>query len=78
MPAGRRRLSGGIPLVRRDVVACDGPRLLAVLDTVSARLTTGSLRALDARVELRGQDPRLLAESWLGMRRLASIGEASH
>ena len=39
-----------VPLVRRDAVARYGPRLLAVLDTVSARLTTGSLRALDARV----------------------------
>ena len=54
-----------IPLVRRDVVTRYGPRLLAVLNTVSARLTTGSLRALDAQVELRGEDPRLVAESWL-------------
>ena len=67
-----------IPLVRRDAVTRYGPRLLAVLDTVSARLTTGSLRALDARVELRGEDPRLVAESWLRTRRLASMGEASH
>ena len=67
-----------VPLVRRNVVARYGPRLLAVLNTVSARLTTGSLRALDARVQLRGEDPRLVAESWLRTRRLASMGEASH
>ena len=66
-----------VPLVRRDTVARYGPRLLAVLDTVSARLTTGSLRALNARVELRGQDPRPVAESWLRTRRLASTGEVS-
>jgi len=48
-----------------------------VLDTVSARLTTGSLRALDARVELRGQDPRLAAGSWLRAQGLASTGEVS-
>jgi len=55
----------------------DGLRLLAVLNTVSARLSTGSLRALDARVELRGQDPRLVAESWLRTQGLASTGEVS-
>ena len=66
-----------VPLVRRDAVARYGPRLLAVLNTVSARLTTGSLRALDARTELRGQDPRLVAESWLRAQGLASAGGAS-
>ncbi len=67
-----------VPLVRRDAVARYGPRLLAVLDTVSARLTTGSLRALNARVELRGDDPRLVAQSWLRTQGLASTGEVSH
>ena len=66
-----------VPLVRRDAVTRYGPRLLAVLNTVSARLTTGSLRALDARAELRGQDPRLVAESWLRTQGLASTGEVS-
>jgi osmoprotectant transport system substrate-binding protein len=66
-----------VPLVRRDVVARYGPRLLTVLDTVSARLTTGSLRALNAQVELRGRDPRLVAQSWLRAQGLASIGEVS-
>ena len=66
------------PLVRRDVVARYGPRMLAVLDTVSAHLTTGSLRALDARVELRGQDLRLVAGSWLRTQGLASMGGALH
>jgi osmoprotectant transport system substrate-binding protein len=67
-----------VPLVRRDAVARYGPRLLAVLDTVSARLTTGSLRALDARVELRGEDPRRVAESWLRTQGLAPAREVSH
>ena len=47
------------PLVRRDVIARYGPNLLAALNTVSALLDTGTLRALEARVELAGQDPRL-------------------
>jgi osmoprotectant transport system substrate-binding protein len=63
-----------VPLVRRDAVTRYGPRLLAALDTVSARLTTGSLRALDAQVELRGQDPRLVASSWLRAHGLVSAG----
>ncbi len=67
-----------VPLVRRDAVTRYGPRLLAVLNTVSARLTTGSLRALDARVELRGEDPRLVARSWLRAQGLASMGGALH
>jgi len=54
-----------VPLVRRDAVARYGPRLLAVLDAVSARLTTGSLRALDAQVELRGDNPGSVAWTWL-------------
>jgi osmoprotectant transport system substrate-binding protein len=66
------------PLVRRDVIARYGPRLLAVLNRVSARLDTAALRALDARVELAGQAPRLVARSWLRARGLipAAAGEA--
>ena len=45
------------PLVRSNVIARYGPRLLAVLDSVSALLVTGTLRALDAQVELAGQTP---------------------
>ena len=67
-----------VPLVRRDAVTRYGPRLVAVLNTVSARLTTGSLRALDARVELPGEDPRRVAESWLRTQGLAPTGEVSH
>jgi osmoprotectant transport system substrate-binding protein len=67
-----------VPLVRRDVVARYGPRLLAVLNTVSARLTTGSLRALDARVELAGQDPRLVAGRWLRAHGLIRPGGGLH
>ncbi len=67
-----------VPVVRRDALTRYGPRLLAALDTVSARLTTGSLRALDARVEPRGEDPRLVAESWPQTQGLAPVGGALH
>lgn len=53
------------PLVRRDVVVRYGPKLVAALDKVSALLNTRTLRALDARIELGGQNPALVAASWL-------------
>jgi osmoprotectant transport system substrate-binding protein len=58
------------PLVRRDVVARYGAGLVAVLDRVSGRLDTGSLRAMDALVQLDGQVPGQVARSWLRAQRL--------
>jgi osmoprotectant transport system substrate-binding protein len=62
------------PLLRRDVVARYGPNLVATLNKVSALLDTGTLRALDARVELAGQNPRLVARSWLRANGLIPAG----
>ena len=53
------------PLLRTDVIARYGPNLLAALNTVSALLDTGTLRALDAQVELDGHGPRSVARAWL-------------
>jgi osmoprotectant transport system substrate-binding protein len=53
------------PLIRRTTMDRYGPRLLTVLDAVSARLTTDTLRSLDARVELTRLNPRKVADSWL-------------
>ena len=53
------------PLVGRDVIVRYGPNLFVALNTLSALLDTGTLRALDARVALAGQDPRLVAANWL-------------
>lgn len=58
------------PLIRRNVVARYGPGLVAVLNKVSARLDTGSLRAMDALVQLHGQAPRRVAANWLRMQGL--------
>jgi osmoprotectant transport system substrate-binding protein len=66
------------PLVGRDAIARYGPRLLTVLNTVSARLDTGTLRALDARVEIAGQNPRLVAGSWLRAHGLIPAGGEAH
>jgi osmoprotectant transport system substrate-binding protein len=53
------------PLVRRSTVERYGPRLLATLNAVSARLTTTTLRYLNGRVQLPGMDPRTVASGWL-------------
>ncbi|HYY19679.1 MAG TPA: ABC transporter substrate-binding protein [Streptosporangiaceae bacterium] len=53
------------PLIRRDAIARYGAGLVAVLDKVSARLNTGSLRAIDALVQRGRQVPRRVAASWL-------------
>jgi osmoprotectant transport system substrate-binding protein len=53
------------PLVGKDAITRHGLRLLTTLNTVSALLDTGTLRSLDARVEIAGQNPRLVAGSWL-------------
>jgi osmoprotectant transport system substrate-binding protein len=65
------------PLIRRSAIQRYGPRLLATLNKVSALLDTGTLRALDARVELAGQDPRLVAGSWLRTHELIPAGGAA-
>ena len=66
------------PLVRRDAITRYGPHLLALLNKVSALLDTGTLRALDARVELAGQSPRLVAGSWLRAQGLIPAGGDLH
>jgi osmoprotectant transport system substrate-binding protein len=66
------------PLVRRDALARYGPRLLATLNTVSALLDTGTLRALDARVEIAGQNARLVAGHWLRAHGLMPGGGEAH
>jgi len=56
------------PLVSRDAVARYGAGLMAVLNTVSARLDSPSLRALNAQVKDTGRTPRTprqVAERWL-------------
>jgi osmoprotectant transport system substrate-binding protein len=53
------------PLVSRDAVARYGTGLMAVLNTVSARLDSASLRALDGLVEIHRQDARQVADGWL-------------
>jgi len=64
------------PLVRQDVIVRYGPYLVALLNRISALLNTGTLRALDAQVELDGQGPRAVARSWLRAHQLIPEGSA--
>jgi len=63
-----------VPVLRQATADRYGPGLLAALDAVSARLSTAALTALDAQVELNGQDPRLVAGRWLGDQGLTRLG----
>ncbi len=62
------------PLVSREAIVRYGPRLLATLNKVSALLDTSTLRALNARAALAGQDARLVAGSWLRAHGLTPAG----
>jgi osmoprotectant transport system substrate-binding protein len=53
------------PLIRRSTVQRYGPRLLATLNAVSARLTTGTLSHLNGLVQLAGLKPQTVASGWL-------------
>jgi osmoprotectant transport system substrate-binding protein len=61
-----------VPVLRRATADRYGPGLLAVLDAVSARLSTAALAGLDAEVELGKLDPRTAARRWLRAARLAA------
>ena len=66
------------PVVRRDVVARYGTRMLTLINAVSARLTTGSLRSLNAQAVLDGRRPRSAAEAWLRAQGLMQTGGVVH
>jgi glycine betaine/choline ABC-type transport system substrate-binding protein len=74
MPQRRGVLQAVCLALAVQTMARYGPRLLATLDAVSAGLSTGTLRNLDARVELFGRDPRSVADGWLRARALIPEG----
>jgi osmoprotectant transport system substrate-binding protein len=53
------------PLVRAEVVERWGEQFVGVVDDVSGRLTTGTLRRLNARMAADDLDPAAVARSWL-------------
>ncbi len=53
------------PVLRKDIVDAYGDDLIAVLDAVSAKMTTEELTALNKRVGFDGEDPDAVATDWL-------------
>ena len=53
------------PLVRREVLERGGDEFAAVIDGLSARLTTDALRRLRRQVEVDGVPPAAAAAEWL-------------
>ena len=53
-----------VPVVRTEVIQ-HWPQLGPLLDRVSADLTTGGLRAMNAAVEIEGRSPATVAAAWL-------------
>jgi osmoprotectant transport system substrate-binding protein len=54
-----------VPVVRQEIVAAYGPRLVRVLDAVSAQLTGLDLIGLNRRVQLDDQPRAAVAAAWL-------------
>jgi osmoprotectant transport system substrate-binding protein len=63
-----------VPVLRRGTAERYGTGLVAALNSVSARLSTAALTALNAQVELDGRVPRVVAERWLRDQGLARPG----
>ncbi len=59
-----------VPVVRQAVVAGEARPIVALLDAVSARLTTTDLQFLNWRVTVAGADPAREARGWLIRRSL--------
>jgi osmoprotectant transport system substrate-binding protein len=63
-----------VPVLRRATAHRFGPRLLAALNALSARLSVAALAGLDAQTEMHGRTPRVVAERWLQAQGLAGPG----
>jgi osmoprotectant transport system substrate-binding protein len=54
------------PMMRTEIVAAYGPRLVRVLNNLTAQLNTRDVIQMNQRVELEGAKPALVAADWLG------------
>jgi osmoprotectant transport system substrate-binding protein len=63
-----------VPVLRQATARRFGPRLLAALNALSARLSVAALAGLDAQTEMHGLTPRVVAERWLQAQGLAGPG----
>lgn len=54
-----------VPVLSREAVDAYGDELTSLIDSISAKITTGVLLDLNGRVELDAQDPADVATAWL-------------
>lgn len=54
------------PMIRTEIVGAYGPRLVRVLNNLTAQLNTRDLIQMNQRVELEGAKPAVVAADWLG------------
>jgi osmoprotectant transport system substrate-binding protein len=54
-----------VPFARREIVETYGGDLVRLVNSISARLSTISLRTLNQRVEVGGEDPLEVARDWV-------------
>jgi glycine betaine/choline ABC-type transport system substrate-binding protein len=52
--------------MRTEITAAQGPRLVRVLNNLTAQLNTRDLIQMNQRVELEGAKPAVVAADWLG------------
>jgi osmoprotectant transport system substrate-binding protein len=55
-----------VPMLRTETIAAYGPRLVRVLNNLTAQLNTRDLIQMNQRVELEGAKPAVVAADWLG------------
>jgi osmoprotectant transport system substrate-binding protein len=54
------------PMMRTEIAAAYGPRLVRMLNNLTAQLSTRDLIQMNQRVELEGAKPAVVAADWLG------------
>jgi osmoprotectant transport system substrate-binding protein len=64
-PAGIFGYQNIVPVIRRSMLAREGPEFAATLNAVSAKLTSGVLRDLNAAVDVDGRAPADVAREFL-------------
>jgi osmoprotectant transport system substrate-binding protein len=55
-----------VPMMRTEIAAAYGPRLVRVLNNLTTQLNTQDLIQMNQRVELEGAKPAVVAADWLG------------
>jgi osmoprotectant transport system substrate-binding protein len=54
-----------VPVVRKEVADAYGKEFTELVNSITDRLSTDTLRRLNQRVELGGEDPAAVAHRWL-------------